>query len=124
MNTLGKKCLFEFICWIATIVVVALIILPIINGDVDYDRFLGYNLIFGFGAFTLLRYLLAFELHPLSNSKIFKVLFIFSVPILFFPILEGIHDFLEFSDREGLESLMSHLHVSKQSSLSKYIRVR
>ena len=96
--------------------------LPIIESGIIFPWF-WYNAIFIFAAITLIRYIFQFNNHPLARSKIFKILLIFAIPILFFPIIEGLHSFVEFLDREGLPSLMSHLTYKKQGFYSSYIRV-
>lgn len=104
-----------------TAVAAAIILTPIFSYGVQF-QFYSYNLVFALSGLTLLRYLLDIESHPLAHSKLFKVLIIFAVPILFFPVIEGLHDFIEYSDREGLQTGMSHLSFSQQNWLSQYIR--
>lgn len=117
-----RKWLLEAIWWFATVLFAILIVLPIWMTGVQFEFYI-YNFIYALSALTLLRYLTSFEHHPWSNSKLFKIILIFLVPILFFPVLEGLHSFIEYNDREGLQSAMMHLSTTKQNWMIKYIRV-
>ncbi len=122
MSIASKKWSLELIWWVVTAVVAALIMLPIVQANIDFPWMI-YNVIYIAGAITLLRYNFSLHHHPLSDSKPFKIILILIAPILFFPILEGLHDFLEFNDQEGLQSLVGHLSVKKQSWMMKYMRI-
>ena len=122
MSVASKKWSLELIWWLVTVVVVALIMLPIIQANIDFPWMI-YNVVYLVGAITLLRYNFSLHHHPLSDSKLFKISLILVAPILFFPLLEGLHDFLEFNDQEGLQTLVGHLSVKKQSWMMKYMRI-
>jgi len=118
MNVIGRKWILEILWIVVSVILAVLLILPVLESQMDFP-WLSYNLIYLIGAFTLVRYIFLFDKHPLASSKAFKILLIFAVPILFFPILEGLHSFLEFNDREGLPSLLNHLSYEQQSHYSK-----
>ncbi len=122
MSIASKKWSLEFIWWGVTAVVAALIMLPILQANIDFPWMI-YNVVYIAGAITLLRYNFSLHHHPLSDSKAFKIILILTAPILFFPILEGLHDFLEFNDQEGLQTLVEHLDVQKQTWTMKYMRI-
>ena len=122
MNVTGRRWLLEVLYLLGTGIVALLVMLPIIESGIDFP-WLIYNSVFLVGALTLVRYIFYFDRHPLARSKVFKILMICSIPILFFPIIEGLHSFIEFNDREGIASLLGHLNYSKQDSYSRYIRV-
>ncbi len=113
--------MLELIWWLLAIGGSCLVILPIYLAQIPFD-WLVYNLLFVLGGITLVRYVFTFQHHPLAASRIFKVLLIFLAPVLFFPILEGLHSFLEFNDREGLQSIMGHLSLQRQNWFIQYIR--
>ncbi len=122
MSIVSKKWSLEFIWWMVTFVITALVVLPIIQADIDFPWF-SYNIIYLIGAVTLLRYIFSLHHHPLSESKPFKIIMILIVPLLFFPILEGLHSFLEYNDQEGLQTLVTHLSIEKQQWMMKYMRI-
>lgn len=123
MTIQGRKWTIEFLSLIAAAVIAALAILPIIVSNITFD-WKWFNLLYVFGAITIVRYLFTFNrYHPLAKSKLLKILIICSIPFLFFPMLEGLHSFLEYNDHVGLQSIMSHLSVDAQNSLSNYIRI-
>ncbi len=122
MNDINRSWTIELLWWLVTIVVTLLILLPIFNADIPFP-WMYYNAGFIIGAITLIRYIFFFHLHPLAQSKLFKVFLIFLVPLIFFAIIEGLHSFIEFNDREGLQSLLWHLSVQEQSWFMKYIRI-
>lgn len=121
MSALTKKWLIEGVSWLLTVILTTVVLLPVYQAGIVFDWW-HYNILYLIGAFTLLRYLFFFRYHPLEKSRVFKVLAIFAVPLLFFPILEGLHSFLEYSDRVGLQSFMSHLTIQKQNWFEQYIR--
>ena len=109
--------------WLLFSVLIALFVLfPIHRANIQFP-WLTFNITYIIGMFLLLKHLFLFRHHPLRDSKLFKVFLIMLAPFCFFPILEGIHSFLEFNDREGLQSIMGHLSVQDQNRLMKYIRV-
>ena len=120
-NNSEKYWLAEILSWLITLVLAALVLAPISLAAVPFP-FIVYNLIFVVIGVTFGRYLFFFDKHPLAYSKIFKIVLIFLVPMLFFPILEGLHTFIEFNDREGLQSVLGHLFIDHQRWLMSYIR--
>jgi hypothetical protein len=121
MDNQNKKWVAELM-WLAMGGIIALLaILPIYNAGISFE-WLAFNLVFVFAAFTLVRIIFSFEHHPLGGSKLFKAILICLVPIFIFPIIEGIHSFTEFHDREGLQSLMSHLSPDRQTFYTSYIK--
>ena len=121
MATSAKKWMIELVWWMTTAVIAALIVLPILQADIEFP-WLIYNVIYIIGAITLVRWIFSLHHHPLATSKVFKTVMIFLVPLIFFPTLEGIHDFLEFCDQEGLQKLMPHLQPESQTKYMRYIK--
>ena len=120
-NNTEKHWVAEILWWIITLIICSLVLLPISVHEVPF-QFIGFNVLYVIVGMTWCRYLLFFNSHPLAYSRIFKILLIFVAPLFFFPMLEGIHAFLEFNDREGLQSILSHLSFKKQVWLMRYIR--
>ena len=116
-----KRWLLE-ITWIMFALFGALVVVfPIYRDKIQFE-WINFNFIYVVVAILLVKHLFFFRHHPLQDSRIFKVLLICLAPFCFFPVLEGIHSFLEFNDREGLQSIMQHLSVKKQNGMMKYIR--
>jgi len=122
MAELSKKWTLELIWWAIAAVIAIIILLPIYLSKIEFPWLL-YNAIYIIVAIILIRYILTLEHHPLARSKAFKIIMILIVPLLFFPILEGLHSFLEYSDQEGLQSIMGHLPYKRQQWFLKYIRL-
>lgn len=119
----SKKWLLEFLFILATAVVCILVILPIHLSGVAFEEFMYYNILFVAIGLSWLRLIIRLDLHPLAHSRIFKLILIIAAPMLFFPTLEGLHSFIEFNDREGIQSLLEHLEISNQNQLINYIRI-
>lgn len=122
MGVVSQKWRIEVIWLLITALTAALILLPILSAGIEFP-WLTFNIIYIIGAITLVRYIFTLHHHPWAYSKVFKVGLIFIVPIIFFPTLEGIHDFLEYSDQEGLQQIMTHLSPSRQRWFMSYIRM-
>ena len=117
-----KRWVIEGVLWILTIVLAAIIVLPIINNAIVFP-FLEYNIFYAIMGLTLFRYILFWHIHPLTDSKPFKVILICMVPLLFFVLIEGIHSFVEYNDQVGMQDILSHLSLSKYNFFIKYIRI-
>lgn len=122
MSVTSKKWLIEVVWWIVTAIISLIIVLPIILAQIQFE-WLWFNVIYIFASITLTRYIFTLHYHPFSHSKVFKILVILVIPLLFFPILEGLHSFLEFCDQVGIRTILQHLSMERQSWLSKYIRI-
>ena len=122
MSIQSKKWAVEVIWWVVTFVITALIMLPIIQANIEFP-WLNYNVIYLIAGITLVIYIFTLRHHPLAWSKPFKTAMILIVPILFFPILEGLHSFLEYCDQEGLQNILTHLPADRQNWFMKYIRI-
>ena len=116
----SKRFTIELIFITLSIVLASLIILPIINAGIKFDLII-YNFIYVIVSITFIRWLVRWDLHPLTDSKVAKIIIICLTPMLFFPLLEGIHSFVEFRDQEGLSSIMTHLTHRKQQFFTKYL---
>jgi len=122
MTELGKKWTLEFVWWITAAVIALILLLPILLANIEFPWF-RYNAIYIIAAIMLIRYIVSLEHHPLARSKAFKIIMILIVPLLFFPILEGLHSFLEYNDQQGLQTFMDHMKPADQRRLMTYIRI-
>jgi len=116
----SKRTYIEMIFILISIVLAGLIILPIINAGIQFDLVI-YNFIYVVVSTTFIRWLVRWDLHPLTDSKWAKIVIICLTPMLFFPLLEGIHSFVEFRDQVGITSIMSHLSYKSQQFYAKYL---
>lgn len=122
MSLPKSKWLIEIVCWIITALLGILIVLPILNNGIDFP-FIDYNIFYIVVGLTIFRYLFFWDWIPFSGSKAAKIIIIFIVPLMFFPLLEGIHTFVEYNDQEGIQSILNHLSLSKFNFFISYIRL-
>ena len=118
----SKFWLIELLSLLGSVVIALLVVLPIYEAQIPFS-FYFFNLLFVVVGLTMMRYIFFLNIHPLRRSRIFKVLMIFSVPFLFFPLLEGLHSFIQFYDTEGIQSILTHLPYKEQGRYVKYIRI-
>lgn len=117
-----NKLLLEIVWWVITMVVIALVMLPIYSKIGMSYPFYYQNILVIVIAITFCRYLFMLRHHWLSSRKWIKVLFIF-IPIPTFFFLTGaFYDFQAFSDEKGLTSILTALPFKEQVGLAKYIR--
>jgi hypothetical protein len=123
MNTLFQsRWVLEFLSWVITVVMALLIVLPIVNNGIVFP-FIDYNIFYIITGLTIFRYIFFWSWLPFSESKAAKVVLVFLVPLVFFPLLEGIHTFVEYNDQEGIQSILNHLSLSKFNFFVSYIRL-
>lgn len=118
-----KKWTLEILFLISTVLICLIILLPIFLLHIPFSEFLIYNILFICFGITWLRLIIRLDLHPLAHSKLFKIILICTIPFLFFPFLEGLHSFIEFNDREGIQVLLVHLGIPSQNRMMQYIRI-
>lgn len=117
-----QKLYFELI-WISlTIVVTALVLLPIWFGVEEKYPFYRDNIILIWIAVTFGRYLFFLKHHWIVSSKWYKIILIFlPIPVFIF-LMDSFYDFQRFADEEGIKSIMTELSSKDQNSLSLFIR--
>lgn len=110
------------VVWVSICLLFALLVVfPIWSAGIPFE-WIEYNIVFLFLALSIIRLLFFFEHHPFYASRAFKIMLICIVPLSIFPIIEGIHSFTEFHDREGLQSILGAVPPDKQSFYIQYIR--
>jgi len=117
-----NKLVLEVVWWVVTLVVIALVMLPIYGRIKTAYPFYYQNLVIIIIAITFCRYIFMLKHHWLSSRKWIKVLFIFiPIPIFFF-LTGAFYDFQAYSDEKGITSFLSMLPFKEQVGLAKYIR--
>ncbi len=114
------KWTIEFLWWLMAIILAMACITPILYAGIDFP-FVDYNIFFIILGTLITKTVLFFNTHPLHDSALFKFILIIIVPFMFFPMIEGLHSFIEFMDHEGIQSLLKHLPTSRQHFFSSYI---
>jgi hypothetical protein len=114
------KLLLEIIWWLATIILVALILLPIYFTLPAYP-FLLTNAIFIVGFVTLSRHLFFLKHSLIAPYQIIRIALIFvMIPFIFYQIQE-LNMFQTILDEEGIEPFVGTLPFEDQKPMMKYI---
>ncbi len=120
-GTLKKQILLEVIWWIVTAVVTVAIIFPIVSNLSTYP-FLISNIIFIVVFITLTRYVFFLQHTFLARAQVIKVIIVLiSVPIIFM-LIEGLSNFQNFLDEEGLDKFILMMNLNQQQGMINYIK--
>lgn len=118
-NILSLK--LELLWWAFTLVLVAVIIIPIQNSVENYP-FLFSNILFIIAFITLTRYVFLLRYTFLAHKEKLKIILFFaSIPVIFFLINE-VHFFQTFLDEKGLESFLGGLEINERNRMGGFIR--
>lgn len=110
------------IWWIITLIIVALVLLPIYSKVGTSYPFYFQNIMIIIIAITSIRYIFFLKHVWIASSMWIKAVFIFiPIPIFFF-LTGAFYDFQAFSDEQGITSALPGLHHNEQLPLAKYIR--
>lgn len=119
---MNKKVLLEIIWWIATIIIVILFLLPIINNIGSKYPYYVPNIFFIVLFITFTRYIFLLKHTLISDLKWFKVVMVF-VPIpLFFYALDSHFNFQDFVDKNEHIDMLSHLIPDRAMEVSNYMK--
>ncbi|MBK8829517.1 MAG: hypothetical protein IPN60_01410 [Saprospiraceae bacterium] len=122
MHPLQKqKILAEFIWWIFTILVIAIVLFPIWDNDIDFPFYVQNALLIAI-FITFTRYIFFLPITFIARMKWIKVAIILSAVIFFFVMSTALSDFRNYVDERGLQTLVNHLHVTKQTRIIEYIK--
>lgn len=110
----------ELLWWIATAVVVAAVLLPILTSVTDYP-FLTANIIFVVAFITFTRYIFLLKHTFLAYRQRLKIAAFFLFIPLIFLIIEQINNFQTYLDNYGFVPMLGHLPLSSFNNLSRYI---
>ncbi|MEO6190867.1 MAG: hypothetical protein ABIO44_11380 [Saprospiraceae bacterium] len=121
MQSIHNKWLSEIIWWVLTGILAMLILYPIYYFKIDYP-FYKNNIIFIFGFFIFLRWVLLWHLTPYARYQWLKLIIIFTnIPLIFYLSYE-FSDFKNYIDEVGLQDLVEKLKDTEQFAMSRYIR--
>lgn len=121
MNNIQHKWISELIWWLSIAVISFLILYPIYYFKIDYP-FYRNNILFIFGFFIFLRWVILWHLTPYSRFQILKIILIFiMIPLVFYFSYE-FSDFKNYVDEIGLQDLVINLSPDDQIAMTKYIR--
>ncbi len=119
---MNKKLLLELLSWLATIIIVVLVMLPIITSLEGKYVFYVPNIILIVLFVTFTRYIFLLRHTFLARRKKWKVALIFIPILLFFYATDSLFNFQDFIDREDHIKMLSHLTPDKAMEISKYIK--
>jgi hypothetical protein len=117
----NEKLKVELIWWIFTTIIVIAVLIPIWR-NVPSFPFFAENIFFIAAFVTFTRYIFLLPTTLIAKSKWIKVFIIAISAILFFVMTTGLGDFHNFLEERGLQTLVTHLHVTKQTSVINYIK--
>ena len=117
-----NKVTLEMVWWIATLVVVALFLLPIVNYIGDKYSYYTPNIFFIVLFITFTRYIFLLKHTFLANNKILKLILVFLPIPLFFYSIDSLFNFQDFIDKGGHIEMLNHLHPDTAVDISKYIK--
>ncbi|NOT36856.1 MAG: hypothetical protein HOP11_05720 [Saprospiraceae bacterium] len=117
----NNKWLSEIIWWLSTGIICLFFLYPIYYYKIEYP-FYKNNIIFIFGFFIFLRWVLLWHLTPYARWQYLKLTIILIIaPILFYFSYE-FSDFKNYIDEIGLQEIVTHLKPEEQVAMTKYIR--
>jgi len=119
---MNKKILLELVWWIATIIIVILIMLPIYTSLGDRYVFYLPNILFIILFVTFTRYVFLLRHTFIARRKKWKVALIFIPILLFFYATDSLFNFQDFIDREDHIQMLNHLSPDRAMEMSKYIK--
>ncbi len=120
-NTRKQKIKVELIWWIATLILVVLVLIPIRINAPSYPFFF-QNGVFIVAFVTISRYIFHLRLSLIARMKWIKVILILGSAALFFFMTMFLGDFNNFLEERGLQTLVTHLHVDQQTRTMNYIK--
>lgn len=123
MNTSNNLYLrLELIWWLATAIVVALVLLPIYTALQLLFPFYAVNIVFVVTFITLTRYLFLLKYTFLSGRRYLNLAVVFlSIPAVFL-LIQEINLFQTYLDENGFLSIVGILPKDQQLSMMQYIR--
>ena len=122
MNSLQKqKTLAEIIWWLFTFLVIAIVLFPIWDNDIKFPFYIQNAILIAL-FITFTRYIFLLPLTFIARKKWIKVAIILTAVIFFFVLTTAMGDFRNFMDEKGLQTLVTHLKVTEQTSIITYIK--
>jgi hypothetical protein len=122
MHPLQKqKSVLELLWWIFTGLVIVIVLFPIWENVPKYPFFI-QNAFFIVALITFSRYIFLLPITFIARMKWIKVFIIAAAVLFFFVMSTALSDFRNFLDEKGLQTLVSHLHVTEQTRLIHYMK--
>ena len=117
----NKHWQLEIIWWLFTLVLAALVLLPIKSKGINFP-FYTYNAVFVVAAVTLTRYLFFLNLSWLKDRFVFQAGLIFVLIPLLFIMGQGLNEFITYQDNNGPDVLIRALKSTSAGALNAYIK--
>jgi hypothetical protein len=122
MNKISThKAFAELLWWIFTAILILIVIFPIKEHKIDFP-FYAQNALLIFLFVTFSRFIFFLPISYLSRRKWIMLAIILLSPLFFFVASTALGDFRNFMDEQGLQSLVDHLHVTRQTWIMRYIK--
>jgi len=117
-----NKIVLELVWWIATAIIVILVLLPILNyvGE-DYPYYTS-NIFFIALFITFTRYIFLLKHTFIAKQRVLKLILIFLPIPLFFYSIDALFNFQNFVDQGEHIKMLSHLNPDTAIDISKYIK--
>jgi hypothetical protein len=119
---MNNKIALELVWWVATLVVVVLFLLPVLNYVGDKYAFYKPNIYFIVLFLTFTRYIFLLKHTFLAKAKWLKLILIFLPIPLFLYSIDALFNFQDYVDRGAHIDMMSHLAPDTAMELAKYIK--
>lgn len=122
MDTLGKNQLgVELLWWIFTLVLTALVLLPIYDRQIDFPFYM-YNAVAVIAAISLTRWLFLLNISWLRGRFILQAALVFIlIPLLFF-LGQGLNEFITYLDNNGPDYFVRNLPEQYAKAMNTYLR--
>jgi hypothetical protein len=122
MHTLSKhKIIAELLWWLFTAIILLIVLFPIWDNKIPFP-FYPQNALLIILFITFSRYTLFLPISIIAKTKWFKVVIIGMTVLFTWVVSTSVSDFRNFMDEQGLQTLVEHLHVTKQTSLMRYMK--
>ena len=113
--------LIEGLWILVTLLVIAIVLFPILDGAPAYPFFV-QNGLFIAAFITFSRYIFFLPISPIAHRKWIKVGGILGSVILVFVLATALGDYRNYIDEVGLQTLVEELPVTRQTSLVSYMK--
>ena len=121
---MNQKLKFELLWICFTMVLIAMVMLPIYLGVKEQYPFYVTNILIIVIAITFGRYLFLLKHHWICYSKWIKLFFVFfPIPVFLF-LTDSFYEVQRFFDEKGIRSIMSELGPRYQGQLSTFIKTQ
>lgn len=117
-----NKAVLELVWWVATIVILILVLLPVFNYIGMRYPFYTPNIFFIVLFITFTRYIFLLKHTFIAKRRALKLILIFLPIPLFFYSIDALFNFQDFVDRGEHIKMLSNLNPDTAIDISKYIK--